>query len=276
MAGGTRDSSLTRVQPFFGALLARDASGRSWLSALLEATPAGRRRLGTVLEDPGSLFTTLAVPAVSGRLGCFEYPAAPPRELLAWFVDHPDQLEWPAHAQLSPETVRLRRALLCDDPPGSQPRAQERARELMVTRSLASREWWRFEGVSRLDCVLMSDRLVVTVEGKRSEPLAASTDWYPKRSQLVRTLEAAKGLADGKQWASVLISETPVVPEGTSEHLERILPDSAPHLNPSEREELHAAYLGNLTWAAACDAVGLPFESLPDTTAGLRPQRMAR
>jgi hypothetical protein len=255
------DSSRTRVEPFFESLLRRDPSGRSWLPALLAATPHGRDRLGELLENPGWLIIPLAVPAASGRLALFEYPAIPPRELLAWFIDHPDELVWPPDAQLSTESVRLRRALLLDDPPGSQARAQDRARELLSTRSLLSREWWRFEDVSRLDCVLITDRLVVTVEGVGTEPLSPPTDWYPTRSRLLRNLEAAKGLSEGKQWASLLISDESLE-QGTRGELQRVLPEGAPHLREADREELLSAYLGNLTWRDACDAVDLPLDDL--------------
>lgn len=57
--------------------------------------------------------------------------------------------------------------------------------------------WWRFEGSSHIDCVLETDRLVVTVEGKRTETLSPATHWYPSRSQLGRNLEAARQLAKG-------------------------------------------------------------------------------
>ena len=118
-----------------------------------------------------------------------------------------------------------------------------------------------------VDCVLMTDKLVVTVEGKRTEPLSPATDWYPKRSQLVRNLEAAKQLANGRCWASLLVSETALL-EGTDGHLDAVLPDSAPHLDAAERAQLHGAYLGNLTWQLACDATGLDFSSLPSTNGG--------
>jgi hypothetical protein len=261
MAGGRYDSSLTRVQPFFERLLRRDPSGRSWLPALLAATPHGRSRLGSLVEQPGWLIIPLALPAASGRLTCFEYPAIPPRELLAWFIDHPQELVWPPDAELSAETVRLRRALLLDDPPGSQARAQDRARDLLVTRSLVGREWWRFEGVTWLDCVLITDRLVVTVEGARTGPLPPPTAWYPRRSRLVRNLEAAKALSEGRQWASVLLSDEPLE-QGSREELQRVLPDSAPHLSDLDHAELLSAYLGNLTWREATEAVGLSHEAV--------------
>jgi hypothetical protein len=266
MAGGSHDSSLTRVQPFFETLFRRDASGRSWLPALLRAAPCGSERLGELVDAPGWLVTPLAVPAATGRLACFEYLAMAPRELLLWFIDHPDRIRWPAHSRLSATTVRLRRALLLDDPPGSRARAQDRARDQVARSSPFAHEWWRFEGVTRLDCMLITDRLVVTIEGKRTEGLSAVTEWYPARSELVRDLEAAKHIAQGRSWASLLLSETPIA-GGRPEDLARALPDGAPHLDDAGRRQLHDAYLGNLTWDAACEAVGIPFATLPDTVA---------
>jgi hypothetical protein len=263
--GGQYDSSLTRVQPFFTALFTRDPSGRSWLSKLLAATPNGVRALGDLVDAPGSLESAIAVPGASGVLACFEYPAVAPPSLLAWFIDHPESLVWPKEAKLSAETTRLRRALLYDDPRGSRIKAQERAREPLATRSPFSREWWRFEGVTRLDCVLITDRLVVTVEGKRTEPLSPATEWYPARSQLVRNLEAAKQIAAGRRWASMLLSENHL-PEGSVAVLDQTLAESTPHLGTVERDELRTAYLGNLTWREACDAVDVAYELLPDTT----------
>lgn len=37
-----------------------------------------------------------------------------------------------------------------------------------------------------IDCVLITPKLVVTIEGKCTEPLSAAMDWYPERPQLVR------------------------------------------------------------------------------------------
>lgn len=256
------DNSLARVQPFFEHLFARDASGRTWLPALLRAAPHGAARMGESLATPGTLLTPLAVRGASGRLACFDYPTAPSRELLCWFIAHPGELTWPADAELSSETLRLRRVLLYDDPPGARTRAQERALELIKTRTSLSREWWRFEELATLDCVLITDRLVITIEATGTEPLAPATDWYPKRSRLVRNLEAAKQLAQGKRWASLLLSDQALV-EGSEDHLASVLATSAPHLDKTAREELRDGYLGNLTWKSACEAVGLPSPSGP-------------
>lgn len=253
------DSSFTRAQSFFTALLQRDASGRTWLPGLLAATPNGAGSLGELLEHPGSLATPLAVSTVSGLLGAFEYPVAPPRELLAWFIDHPDRLTWSEREAMSRETVRLRRALLLDDPPGSQVRAQQRARELLAAGPPLSLAWWRFEELAKLDCVLITDRLVVTIAAKRAESLEPATDWYPQRSELVRNLEAARLLAQDRRWASLVLSDEPLA-DATVQQLERTLADAAPHLDAAGRDELLAAYLGNLTWDRATAAVRMPSE----------------
>jgi hypothetical protein len=256
MTDTAADPIATRVQRFFAPLLVRDASGRGWFSGLLTATPRGRARLGDLADAPGWLVTPLAVPTADGRLGAFTYQAPPPRELLTWYVEHPEALVWPQDVALTREAAVLRRALLRDDPPGSQAKAQDRARELIGSRPPFASAWWRFEGMAALDCVLVSDRLVVTIAAGASEDLEPVTDWYPQRSRLVRTLEAAKQLAEpeGRRWASILISERPLT-EGTDEHLERMLAPAAPHLTSAERAELGSAYLGNLTWDAARDAV---------------------
>jgi hypothetical protein len=270
VAAGAHDSSLTPLEPFFTTLFARDAAGGSWLPALLAAAPHGDR-LDELVSAPGWLQTQLAVPGASGRLACFEYPAGARKRLLAWYIDHPERLVWPsgAEANVSAETVRLRRVLLDDDPPGARARAQERAHDLLARSSGLTPAWWRFEELMTLDCVLITERLVVTVAVARNGGLGPATPWYPQRSQLVRNLEAARHLADGKRFGSLVLSSRPL-PEAGDEHLERTLPQAAPHLDELERRELHDAYLGNLTWAQAGDAVGIPRGSPPGAIAGTR------
>lgn len=256
------DPLSTRVRPFFEALFARDPSGSSWLPQLLEAAPQAGETLGELAGSPGWLVTPLAVRGANGRLACFDYPANPSRELLRWFIDHPDRLRWTDANGASADAVRLRRALVLDEPPGSQARAQDRARELLTTRSALSREWWRFEEPTVLDCVLITGRIVLTVTGRREEGVRPSTPWYPQRTDVIRDLEAARQMAAGRRWASLLISDIPLA-EGTAEALTRSLPEGAPHLDDEQRAALGAAYLGNVTWETAADAVGLPAATLP-------------
>ncbi len=245
------------MESFFEALFARDPSGRGWLSDLLRAAPRGRDCLGELVDEPGRLAISIAVRGAGGRRVCFDHRAAPSRRLLRWFIDHPDRLWWADGAELSAETTLLRRALLYDEPPGAQGRAQERARELLRSRSALSREWWRFEEMATLDCVLITNRLVVTIEAVGSAVVPAATEWYPAHSVLVRDLEAARQIAQDRAWATLLLSDRPVT-GGGAEELVGSLPESAPHLEDRERRELAGAYLGNLTWEAAYGSVGIP------------------
>jgi hypothetical protein len=246
---------VSRLVEFFTALIERDPGGRSWLPDLLRAAPRGTQLLGPVAEEPGYLSISQAVRGASGRLACFDHPVSPPRELLDWYVEHPERLTWPPEAQLTPETEVLRRALILDQPAGARSRAQDRARELATTRSVLSREWWRFEELYRLQCVLMTDRLVLTVEAASEAGLAPVTAWYPQRNRVVRNLEAARTLAsEGRRWASLILSESPI-PQAAPDAVADSLPAAAPHLDDDGRRELLDAYLGNLVWARALAAV---------------------
>jgi hypothetical protein len=237
------------MERFFEALFARDPSGRSWLPALLAAAPHGPAALEELVEDPGLIEIPQAVRGADGRLACFGYPAAPSRALLSWYLDHPDELTWPAGAQPSETAERLRRALVDDDPPGTRAKAQDRAKDLLPAASPFSTDWWRFEDTAKLDCTLLTDRLVLTIE---TDPLSPATPWYPARTRLIRDLEAARRSATDRRFATLVLSDHPL-PDLTGEQLA----DGAPHLGESERDELRDAYLGALTWAQARAAVGL-------------------
>lgn len=245
------------VERFFETLLVADASGSTWLPQLLAATPGGTDKLGELVAAPGWLVTPLAVRGASGRLACFEYPAVPPRNLLRWYIDHPDRLTWPDGEPQSDATVRLRRALIDDEPPGARQRAQDRARDLLAASAGLTRDWWRFEEIDRLDCVLITGRLVVAVSARGPDSLAPATPWYPSRPRLVRDLEAARQISTGRRWASLLLSEQPVAGAGEAD-LARSVAAAAPHLDEEGHRELLGAYLGNITWAQASAAVGVP------------------
>src|SRR5947209_7670095 len=60
---GRYNSSITRVRPFFTALLVRDPSGRTWLPQLLDAAPRAREGLAPELrEKPGEFAPWVAEP----------------------------------------------------------------------------------------------------------------------------------------------------------------------------------------------------------------------
>ena len=252
-AEAARTQLVSLIEPLF----ARDPGGRSWLPRLLAACPGARGRLGEIVDDPGSLEIPLAVETETGMLGCFSYPSAAGRELLRWYIDHPTQLTRPpSDAGASPEMRALRRALLDDDPPGSRARAQDRARDLLRSSMPRSATWWRFEEPGTLDCVLLTERLAVSITAPDERGgLRPATPWYPRRSELVRDLEAARRLAGGRAWAGLLISDATPPPRfdpGDPMTVEA----GTPHLEPAERADLADAYLGRLTLERARAAVG--------------------
>jgi len=259
---GQYDSSLTRVQPFFERALGLDTP---WLASLLAAAPAGRRALGDLVDEPGEMLPALLAPHKQEKASraCFEFEVLPDKRFLRWCVLSPDRLTWPA-VTYGDDTTLMRRALLFDEPPG-RATVQPEAVRLIAELPASTRAWWRFEGSSWIDCLIGTDRLVITIEGKRTEPLSVATHWYPTRSQLVRNLEAARQLAKGRAWGTLLISETPVV-GGKPDELAATLDDAAPHLDDAERAQLQNAYLGNITWRNACAAIGVPFDELPAKT----------
>jgi hypothetical protein len=244
-----------RTIRFFGPLLARNPSGLDFLPPLLRATPGSAQRLGELVEDPSWLHANLTVPGLEGRRPCFHYPVAPPPALVEWFIDHPHRLRWPNGAELSTEALLLRQALLCDEPAGARAKAQERARELIPIRSAFAREWWRFEETFEPDCVLITDRLVLTFVAAEHavDPVSG---WYRERTVLVRALEAAERLAapDDRAWGTVLLAPRGLA-DGTPEALSESLPAGAPHRDAGKRSALAAGYLGQLTWEAAEAAV---------------------
>lgn len=243
------------IESLLTPALERDPSGRLWLGPLLRGTPRGSERLGEeLIEYPGSLSMSLSVRGISGRLAAFEYPLLAPRGLTAWMIEHPDVLTWPEGEEMSDQTVRLRRALLTDDPPGSRAKAQDRARELLRSRSVLSQEWWRFEDPTMHGALLMTDRLVLAVLDDSADPLGPASPWYPPRSRLMRALEAARELAEGRVWASLLLTDDPVEVGGQTLG-DEALAQAAPHLSPDGRRELRDAYLGNLTFDAAAAAM---------------------
>lgn len=260
-----------RLERFFTRLIAEDASGRSWLPPLLAAAPRGEAVLGDAVDDPGSLDAPLAVVGASGRLGCLECPVSPTRDLLRWYVEHPGSLTWPADTDLSPGTAQLRRALIDDDPPGAQARAQERAGDLLATSQSLSPEWWKLEDRTKLDCVLTTYRVAIVIVAAEAGSLRPATAWYPERSELVRALEAARQLAgDRLRWGALVLSEAPLR-DASSAALAEALPVAAPHLSNGDRARLQDAYLGNMTWEEAARAVGLEVDPEPRDGAGREP-----
>ena len=112
----------TPLHPLVESLFARDPGGRSWLPGLLDACEGARAHLGDFVDNPGYLEVPLAVRAQTGMLACFSYPAAPTRQMLGWYIDHPEALTRSTEAQSLPPASAESKLL----PPGAAGRRSAR------------------------------------------------------------------------------------------------------------------------------------------------------
>jgi len=251
---GKHNSSLTRVQPAFRELLKRDRSGQDWLPHILNLAAPCSPLLPTILPSLGSL-----LPGTEGS--CFERPVPPPTEFLRWLIKHPEQMTWPTTRKTRKrfrEATQERREKLFA---GQHDALQEALDCLAECGAMGSRgQWWAFEGFTNVDCCLETQSLMLFIEGKRTESLSSSTEWYAARCQLIRNIESVKDMAGNKQYGVLLITEDAV----TLSDLDARFSDSLPHLTHTERAELKKHFLGCLQWRDLCRVTGLEFEKLPD------------
>lgn len=274
---GRHNSSITRVRPFFMELIGRDPTGESWLGPLLRAAPHAGRLPPGLADAPGVLLPEVVarrpyedrvLGATVELEGCFEHAVPPPEHFLRWMIENAERLRWPqggsgARRTYGENTTERREALLAGDAA-----ARDEALAALAERGArgSGRRWWAFEGFTSVDCLLATDRLVLFIEGKRTETLSASNDWFPGRNQLVRNLEAAGELAGGRAAHVLLVTEDDGHPGLRPEHMQ----ESLPHLDAAGRDALLRRYLGQTTWARLGEALDVPPERLPDTTAGAR------
>lgn len=271
---GCYNSSITRVRPFFHALFLRDPSGKSWLPALLHLARCNQEYATSLAADTGTLVKdTVEKRPYADRIlahygikeialeKCFERSVPPPAGFLKWLIEHPCKMTWPMDGQkkrlYGDKTQRLRTGLI-----GGDIEAKSAALTGLMHCGVekSKRKWWAFEGFTEVDCLLETDKLVLFIEGKRTECLSASTDWYPLRNQLVRNLEVARNMAHGRQYAVLVISETALEPL-----TDTVFTDSLPHFCGDDIRDLKNHFLGNTYWDDVCKAVdGI---NLPDTTA---------
>jgi len=274
---GLVDSSITRVRPFFSTLFTRDPIGATWLPQLLEAADRSDRLDPALRRQPGDLLTRLvSTRGYRDRIlartidlhGAFEHPAPPPTAFLRWLIEHPDRLRWPQRSpgvrmRYGSATQRHREALV-DGGPEDRLAAQSLALSQLEASGAAGsrRKWWALEGFTEVDCWIETDRLLLFVEGKRTEALATSTAWFPERNQLVRNLEAVGELAGDRAAAVLLVTE-----QAVEDLPEAAVVASTPHLDDAAREVVRRRYLGQVTWQSLCDRLDVDFASLPDTRA---------
>ena len=260
---GRYNSSATRILPFFKSLVDRDPEGETWLPSLLTLFKPTDAVPGELLEDPGRI--QHIVFATDTRL---EHSIAPPRAFLEWLIKNPERMIWPKGKAgiFSPKTTRLRSDLFGLNPTDTLARkaqAQKTALcELEVAGSTKSKgKWWAFEGSTKVDCYIRTDRMKIYVEGKRTELLSPATAWYPERNQLVRNTEAGREDAAGMPFVSLVLREKPI------RMSQNIISAGLPHLSAGDADSLMQHYLGDASWKSACEATGIDYCKLPEMCA---------
>ena len=245
---GIRNSSLTRVQPVLDSLHASDPTGTNWLLPLLRLAS----RSNCIADDfaPGQLSTPPQ----------YEFSAPPPREFLRFLLANPATLAAPPERvwrKWNEITQVKRRAFLA----GDAFIQREGLRSLDAARDLSERAWWRFEGVTSVDCALFTESTVVFIEGKRTEDgPSRQVTWWAGRNQVIRNMECALELARATSRSHafvLLVVEEDLCGLGTdrARNIEAVtdpsvIANSLPHLDPSGRDQIMRCYLGWTTWQA--------------------------
>jgi len=159
MPGGRFDSSRTRAAPFFDTLVARDATGSSWLPELLDLPEHGST---TIAQVSGEL--------VDSAWGEKERGLPAPASLLSWLVRN---LKCPS--SMKEEGLRPERRDLLE---GDEERIAEGLR--LLDEEGKDRAWYVFEGPSHPDVYLATSDAIVVIEGKRTERGPTDpTTWMP-------------------------------------------------------------------------------------------------
>ena len=119
------------------------------------------------------------------------------------------------------------------------------------------RGWLALEGFSRPDVYFETNKFILVVEGKRTEPnLTENTTFFLRgRNQLIRHMDAAVDISGGKPVFGVLIYE-----EGAPYNLtlSRIdLENSLPHRDAKVRMVIKEHCLNPITWQAIGDKFGV-------------------
>src|SRR5512139_3292584 len=180
------NSSITRVRPIFMALYEMDPSGDSWVKLLL-AIATREDSLHTAVTEI-SLGHLLKPPQ-------FEFPVDPPKAYLKWLIDHPEKLSSPPAAawkKWSGTTQAMRSRFLL----GNKDVQAVAISNIESCKLLSKTAWWRFEGVTYVDCALITESAVIFIEGKRTERgPSKEVLWYQQRNQIHRNLDCAAAYA---------------------------------------------------------------------------------
>lgn len=254
----SNDSTKTRVVPVFNHLLRLDRTGASWLDRLVRL--GSRVDLAVVPQYMGLITNNL--PSLENRK---EKALPPPPSLLEWLVQNitPEAVaEAVAKRNLNGVARRKREALAGGDPEILS-EALYHLRKIPAGKNVIGK-WFILEGPTYPDFFLETDTCILVVEGKRTEKyLESDTTWMSHRPQLIRHMDAAQVIANGRTVLSLLLVEGKAddpmsVPDKWAGALEQhIQPEmlalSLPHRSNSDRKKIVDGVLGIATWQRLCN-----------------------
>ena len=180
-----------------------------------------------------------------------------------------------AEGKVSDSTRMKREAIRRGDPD-----VVSEALTLIEASPLSTKKWYMLEGQSQPDAHLETDDCIVVVEGKRTEPGPTThTTFVPGRHQMLRHIDCAWSIADGRQVFGFFVvsggcgPEDVAVPDNwKSAALETVAPQafeaSLPHRSEEERDLIGSCFLGATTWQAICAEFGFDWSALPETCLG--------
>jgi len=277
-----KDSSKTRVIPFFTYLFKHYGIGPSWIPTLLGMATKNQDIANmmsamncSISTDKRKQTTTKQDDSQQNWKDCFEYSIAPSVAFLKWLIENPDKLTWPKTMGVDKvfnnlRTQQMRTSLVHPANEGAREVVQQNAlnqlklisnRGIVLKSSKDKAEAWvKFEGYTRLDCLLETTDFILAIEGKRNEVVSRSIQWYPQRNQIVRNLEVIREYAGNKQYALILMNKDGIDPIKDADFTL-----SLPHLSRKSVKEISRHYLGSISWTEACEALNVPYSNLPDT-----------
>ncbi|MBT9547120.1 MAG: hypothetical protein IV090_17140 [Candidatus Sericytochromatia bacterium] len=266
---GIRDSSLTRVVPVFNQLYSGDSTGQTWLLQLLAGLKGGNAGHQADLETPGEIQAI--------HFGAFEIKLTAPHSLLNWLLEYADsnwgQKTLARNSRLSSQTRQYREKLFTRDR-----ETISLAQQKLAEADLSKPAWFILEGQTQPDLFVMTARILLVIEGKRTEwGPTLSTEYMPLRPQIIRHLDAAWEIRGDRQvFGGFLVEGTDAEPLELPKVWQETCRDTLsfdtlkaalPHRSPEERQSLSQGFLGAMTWQKLCQQLGLVFNALPDTLA---------
>lgn len=251
---GKFNSSKTRVVPVFNRLYEMGINSNGILDYFF--------KIGSRLEFASIPINLGDISSNHQRWwGSNERRFKPPKSLLEWLIYNitEDQVLKAGDR----EDVKSKRLALAKGDPTTINEALEG-----VQRGKLHRKWYALEGFSAPDVFLVTEHVILVIEGKRTEKnCTTNTKWMSNRSQLLRHMDAATEIAGNRQVYGLLIVEgteqNPNIPpqhwlEQTDYQVSsEMLQNSLPHRTAKQRQIIANNVLGVVTWQRICTDWGI-------------------